>query len=339
MRRAIRFLAITALLVLLWTTATTRACAQAMNGQGMNLGSMQSMPSLGQMASPSGAMFGPSPAPKDEAPALSIYDSYVSFIDSAVPRNVVALRYEALFLNRQPMRAEYYHPKGGVSGASGFPFVETRIDYQELTSYAEYSVMPWFSMFIEAPYRLLNPEINANRHGASDMKYGIKLCTWSDDDIIATVLLRIYQPTARYESLGTGHWSVEPGLLASVRLHPKVHLEGEFRYWIPLGGTDFAGDLLRYGAGISYGEKTNGAWLVPVAECVGWSVLAGKTMIATSPENFIVRDAHGQTIVNAYFGMRFGYGPHFDFYAGYGRSLTGDFWQRDIYRFEMRFCY
>jgi hypothetical protein len=317
----------------------TLARAQNLNGQGMNLGGMQQMPTFGQMASPSGAMFGASQPVNDEEPAISISDSYVTFIDSAVPRNLVILRYEALFNNRQPMRAEYYHPKGGLPGATGFPFVETRIDYQELTSYAEYSFSPWFSLFFEAPYRLINPEINANRHGASDLKYGLKLCTWSDDNVIATILLRIYQPTARFESLGTGHWSIEPGLLANIRLHPMVHLEGEFRYWLPLGGTDFSGDLLRYGAGISYGEKAMGAWYVPVAECVGWSVLAGKTMTATSADSFIIEDARKQTIINAYFGMRFGFGQHLDFYAGYGRSLTGDFWQRDIYRFEMRFCY
>jgi hypothetical protein len=314
--------------------------ASQLRAQGMNLGSMQSMPSLGQLATPSGSMFSAStPPPKDEDPALGVTDTYVSFIDSAVPRNLVALRFDALYNNRQPFRAEYFHPKGGLPGSVGFPFVETRIDYQELTSYAEYSLTKWFSMFIEAPYRWLNPEINANRSGASDMRYGLKVCTWSDDNIIATILLRVYQPTAASEALGTSHWSIEPGVLASWRIDPNLHLEGEFRFWIPLGNHDFAGEILRYGLGLSYGQKTSGVWYTPVAEAIGWSVLSGKTMMATSPTNFIVESARGDTIVNAYLGMRFGYGPNLDFYAGYGRSLTGDFWQRDTYRFEMRFNY
>lgn len=308
-------------------------------GSGMNLGNMQSMPAMGQLASPAGTMFGSSPPPKDEDPALGVTDTYVSFIDSAVPRNLVGLRFEAAYNNRQPMRAEYYHPAGGVPGSTGFPFVETRIDYQELTSYAEYALMPWFSVFIEAPYRWLNPEINANRSGPSDVHYGMKLCTWSDENFIATILLRLYQRSARVDALGTSHWSVEPGLLASYRINSNFHLEGEFRYWIPLTANEFAGDILRYGLGLSYGQKGSGFWYAPVAEGIGWTLLSGQTMIATSPTDFIVQPARGQTIVNAYLGMRFGYGPNLDFYAGYGRSLTGDFWQRDIYRFEMRFSY
>lgn len=234
-----------------------------------------------------------------------------------------------------PTRAEYYHP-----GPTGFPFVETRIDYSELTTYAEYSVTPWFSFFMEAPYRWLNPEVNANRSGAGDMKYGLKLCTWSSDSIIATVLLRVYQPTA-YENLGTTHWTIEPGLLVDYRYNDQIHLEGELRYWVPIGGRDYAGDVLRYGIGISYGRKRwdGGAWFVPVAEGVGWTVMSGQTTLASSPDAYVVQDAHGQTILNGYLGLRFGYGRNLDFYAGYGRSMTGEFWQREIYRFEMRFSY
>ena len=213
MRGKFRLLIVSALLATLWSGLPGPVRAQNLNGQGMNLGTMQSMPSMGNLASPSGAMFGPSPQPKDEEPGLSISDTYVSFIDSAVPRNLVGLRFEGLYQNRQPMRAEYYHPKGGLPGATGFPFVETRIDYQELTSYAEYAFTPWFSMFVEAPYRMLNPEINANRSGASDMKSGLKLCTWSDDNVIATVLLRIYQPTAQ-DALGTGTGVLSPAVAA-----------------------------------------------------------------------------------------------------------------------------
>src|SRR5690606_7297138 len=102
--------------------------------------------------------------------------------------------------------------------------------------------------------------------GAGDMRYGMKVCTWSSDDIIATFLLRLYQPTAVSESLGTSHWSIEPGILASYRIHPMIHLEGEIRYWYPLDGSDFAGEVLRYGLGVSYGRKTFGGrvWYAPV---------------------------------------------------------------------------
>jgi hypothetical protein len=79
--------------------------------------------------------------------------------------------------------------------------------------------------------------------------------------------------------------------------------------------------------------------LVPVAEAVGYSILSGHTMQASSPDAFIIQDASGQCILNAYLGLHVGYGRHLDFYAGYGRSLTGDFWNRDTYRFELRLLY
>ena len=49
-------------------------------------------------------------------------------------------------------------------------------------------------------------------------------------------------------------------------------------------------------------------------------------------------------IVNAKMGVRVGIGPvnqpgnqgRLDLYAGYGRALTGDFWYKDIMRFELR---
>jgi hypothetical protein len=336
MRRRIRLASLASVLVLLGWGLTGTLCAQ----QGMNVGGMTMPPSMGPLASPQGQMAGASkPGSQATDPGLNITDSYVSFIDGAAPRNVVGLRFEGMYGNQQPMRSEYLFAKGGLPNSAGFSLPETRVNTLELTSYAEYAIMPWFSMFIEAPYRWVSPSVNNYQYGAGDMRYGLKLCTWSSDSIVATVLLRIYQPTASHETLGTGHWSLEPGLLAAYRVNPNILIEGEIRYWTALGGSDFAGDLVRYGVGVSYGQRTAGVWYMPVLEGVGWTVLSGKTMIASSPDNFAVQDAHGQTIVNAYLGLRVGYGKSLDFYLGYGHSLTGLAWARETYRFEMRFSY
>lgn len=334
MRRRNRFLNVTAALVLLFAGSPGMLRAQAM-GSGM------SVPSMGAMAGPTGQMFGVPPAQSSSPdPALSINDTFVSFIDSAVPRNTFGLRFDAAYRNRQPMRATYLFPRLANSNSVGFPLPETRVDSLEFTSYAEYSLANWFSFFLEAPYRWTNPDINANQNGAGDMRYGLKICTWSDENVIATLLLRIYQPSARYETLGTGHWSIEPGLLAAYRINPNFHLEGEFRYWIPLGGDDFAGPILRYGVGLSYGQrKASGVWYMPVVEAIGWSVLGGKTLVASSQDNFVVQDARDQTIVNAYLGVRVGYAQNVDLYLGYGRSVTGQFWARDMFRLEVRLAY
>jgi hypothetical protein len=299
----------------------------------INTGGASAMPSMGPLM---GANNSSASAP--DAP-LAVTDSFVAFIDSALPRSSFTLRFEGDYFNRQPARATYLFAGGGFPGTAGFVLPETRVDTLQLTSVAEYSITPWFSLFMEAPYRWVSPEVNSYENGAGDMCYGLKLCTWSSDSIIATVLLRVYQPTARDDTLGTGHWSVEPGLLAACQITQSLRVEGEFRYWTSLGGNDFSGDLLRYGIGISYGNRKSGFWFAPVLEGVGWTVLGGKTMIVSSPANYVVEEAHGQTIVNACLGVRLGYGRNFDVYAGYGRALTGDYWQRDTYRVEFRFSY
>jgi hypothetical protein len=297
------------------------------------------MPKLGSLSTPQGQVSGASTASSTD-PALSVNDTYVSFIDSAVPRNVVGMRFDDNLHNVQPMRALYIHPASGVPNNVGFPLMETKISYQELTSFAEYSLASWFSGFVEAPYRWLNPDINDNQSGASDMRYGLKVCTWSSDSLIATILFRIYQPTAASSTLGTGHWSLEPGMLLAYRVSSMLHLEGEMRYWIPLTRSDVGGQVARYGLGISYGQrKASGLWFAPVLEAIGWTVVSGQTAVATSATDYVLQEAHGQTIANGYLGLRWGWGSSIDFYAGYGRSFTGQTWARDTIRFEMRYSY
>ncbi|MBI2803424.1 MAG: transporter [Planctomycetes bacterium] len=306
--------------------------------QGMGMGNM-TMPSMGAISTPSGQIFGAGKPGAEAEKPLAVLESFVSFIDPAVPRNVVGIRFDGMYGNRSPMRLEYLFAKGGLPNSVGFRLPETRVDTLDLTSFAEYSIVPWFSVFAEGSFRWINPEINDNQSGNGDMRYGLKVCTWSSDALIATFLVRLYQPSARHETLGTTHWSIEPGILAAYRLNEKILIEGEFRYWAALGGSEFSGDLMRYGVGISYGQRSAGFWYMPVAEGIGWTMLNGKTMYANSATDFTVRDAAGQTIVNAYLGLRVGYGQRLELYGGYGRSFTGDIWARDTYRLEFRFLY
>ena len=316
------------------------SCTLTVRAQGMNV-VKGSLPNLGTMAMPNGTLAGVG-QPKSQVldPELKIRESYVGWIDAAAPRSTMGLRFDSKWNNMQPMRAEYYHPQGAPGSTVGFPLPESRVSYQELTTFTEYRMVPWLSVFIEAPYRWMNPEINENRSGSGDMAYGLKIVTWSGDSAIATILLRVYQPSASNAALGTGHWSIEPGLLAAYRFNENLLIEGEARYWVPINGSDFAGDILRYGLGVSWGQRrSSGLWYMPVLEGIGWTVLSGKTMVATSPTTFSIHDAGGQTTVNAYLGLRWGYGANLDFYAGYGHSFTGHFWQRDLFRFEIRYVY
>ncbi len=278
------------------------------------------------------------PEPEEEKP-LGINESNVGVIDSALPRTMMRLRFDAGFHITQPARAETYFAKPGVLGGRGLGPIEKNLVYHDFSLYGEYALVPEFSTFVEVPYRFLNPDINPNTRGPGDANFGIKLCTWSDEKFIATFQFRVFNPTSVNPGLGVEHWTAEPALLASWKVYDKFLLEGEFRYWAPLTSDDFAGDMLRYGIGLSYGQRTDTFWFAPVIEGVGWTIMSGKTVVYHSETSYTVKDNNHQTIFNGYVGLRAGYGQHLDFYLGYGRSFTGDFFTRDFARFEMRLMY
>jgi hypothetical protein len=219
------------------------------------------------------------------------------------------------------------NPRGYVS----------QVDYQEVSGYLEYALNPRLSVFVDVPVRFLQPDLNNATAGLSDVDAGFKAALVADKNTYVTLQFRTYAPSGNYnEGLGTGHVSLEPGLLLWQRLSDKLVLEGELKDWIPLGPTDgFAGNVLRYGLGLSYEVYHCGNMHVaPVTEFVGWSVFSGKEL--SGGLNPILTGADGQTIVNAKLGVRVRFGEHSDIYAGYGRAMTGNVWYNDLARLEYR---
>jgi hypothetical protein len=276
----------------------------------------------------------------DGGDGLSTADSSVGYIDPAIPANRFRVRYDSAYRNNRPTRAEFFYARGAPFGP-GLPLPELEVDYQDLTTYLEVGVNRVFSIFADFPVRFLNPEINANHAGFSDMTAGFKVALYSTEESCLTLQLKTYAPTGdAQKGLGTRHASIEPGFLFYQRLADIMNVEGELRYWIPAGGTNFAGDVIRYGLGFCFGpQPSDGLWVNPVVEFVGWTVIFGDQSVFYPPQTVLVESADGNTIVNAKVGMRFGYGNRADIYFGYGRALTGDVWYKDIYRMEFRLMF
>jgi hypothetical protein len=214
---------------------------------------------------------------------------------------------------------------------------ETSVDYQDISGYLEVAAGCNFSGFIELPYRFLNPEVNANTSGLADINAGFKYALINNPEQVVTFQFRTYFPSgASTHGLGTDHYSLEPGILAQQLFGKSLLVFGEFKDWIPIDGSDFAGNVLRYGIGASYNLTPCSDFLVaPVVELVGWSVLGGKELVNSPGLGApFVKDASGETIINAKVGVRLGYGPYGNLYVGYGRALTGDWWYKDIVRVE-----
>jgi hypothetical protein len=270
----------------------------------------------------------------DDSPPVK--DSSVGYIDSAVPFTHLRLRYDTAYDFTRPTRAEYFYPKGRPG--PGLPRPETSVDYQEASAYLEIAFSEFFSVFAEAPWRILNPEVNNNTAGYSDTIAGAKFVFAEGCDWLATFQVKGYFPTGDADrGLGTNHFSVEPALLFQKCMAPWARLEGEFRYWIPIDGTDFAGSIIRYGLGLSLGHiDPEGFWFTPVVEFIGWTVLDGKELAAQTPTVFQILDASGDTIINSKVGVRAGLRQCLDVYAGWGHALTGETWYKDVFRVEMR---
>jgi hypothetical protein len=266
-----------------------------------------------------------------------VSDSSVGYIDPAIPADVFRLRVDAANDNTHPTRGEFFYPKGAPLGP-GLPEPEAKVDYQDISAYLEVAPTERFSAFINMPVRFLEPEINSRHAGLADMDVGFKYAFLRDEDRVATFQFRTYIPTGDSKfGLGNSHVSLEPSLLYYDRLTDRLGLESELRLWIPAGGTDFAGDIFRYGIGLHYDlYRTCNLTFTPVAEFVGWTLLDGKVSTLLPSGKVAVENAAGQTIFNTKLGMRVKFGDRADLYAGYGRPLTGDQWYENIVRVEFR---
>jgi hypothetical protein len=275
------------------------------------------------------------------------------YIDDAIPATRFRLRYDSMYNDNRPDRAEFIYPKCScfrTPDARGLgPKVESGIDFRELSAYFEYAASDRFSGFIEAPIRFIEPQQNNDHRGLGDINFGFKYALVRDECSGTTVTfqLRNYVQTGDSNfGLGTDHYSFEPALLLSSHPRDRVYLFGEIRDWIPVNApSDYAGNVLRAGVGAGYAVyETCGLRVVPIAELVGWYVFSGKE---TDFFTGTPRSASGDTIVNAKFGVRVGFGePNrpglfsgSDFYVGYGRALTGEVWYKDIVRVEYRMSF
>jgi hypothetical protein len=269
-----------------------------------------------------------------------VSDSRVGYIDGAIPGTQFRVRFDTAYNNRRPSRAEFFYAQTAPRGP-GLPVPEPSVDYQDLSAYAEVAVWPRLSGFLEVPTRFLNPDVNANATGLADMNAGFKYALLQGESGVLTAQFRAYAPTGEADrGLGTRHVSLEPALLYFLPLTDQARVEGELRYWVPVGGTDFAGDVIRYGVGVNCDVFTNCTLRVtPVAELVGWTVLGGKESSVLPSGLTAVQSAAGDTIVNAKLGVRVGLFDQIDLYGGWGRPLTGDRWYENVFRLEMRVIY
>lgn len=314
-------------------------------------------------ATPSPSFFDTAAAPSLGSLRQQTSGGASAYLDNAVPRTQLRLRYVAGYENNAPGRGEYFYPQFGPTRNASQP-----LSFQEYLTYVEYAPRANLSMFLDVPTRFIfipagrqpDGRIQPSQQfsGFSDLMLGFKYAIIARPDAFYTFQLKTYLPTGTGGSgLGTNHASLEPGFLAFRRLSERVYFLGQFTDWIPLHGslfnnTDnprdpfqghrFASNVINYGAGLFYNlALSDRGRVAPSTEVVGWTFLGGLKEISEGS----VQSASGDTIVNLKVGLRFGLGDYsqgggplndrLSFYVGYARALTDQVLYRNMFRVEL----
>lgn len=285
--------------------------------------------------------------------------SMVGYIDDPVISSKVRVRFETGRHNRVPDRAEFFYGKCGCyrdlnpnnpaydpDAAGPAPGAVDDLNFQQFYVLAEYAATGRFSAFAELPVRWLQPQtigVFDDQSGVSDLRAGAKFGLASTDAMSLTAQVKMFLNTGdSRQGLGTGHASIEPGLLYHRNLSDRAAIATQLALWLPFAGSKgvptsadhrFAGNVLSYGIGPSYEiYSSERVQFAPVVELVGWRVLDGYQTAATA-------DASGTNIVNVKFGARATWTNGGSIYVGYGRALTDADWYEDLFRFEYRLSF
>jgi hypothetical protein len=219
-------------------------------------------------------------------------------IDVSQPLGNFRFRTDAVYNLTKPDRSEYFWAMPGRG-----PVLEESVDYQEFRFLME-TGSPSFSLGTEVPIRMLNPEINGNTAGVGDIQLIQKAVLLSGRRWQMTQLTRTtFNNGNARKGLGTGHVSIEPGMLFRYQYSELTFLHSELKLTFPIAGDPaYSGQALKWGIGIStvYYE-TDTVALIPTLEFTNIWLLDGQY---TPFPAGVPTDVDGDGIFNLAPGLR-----------------------------------
>jgi hypothetical protein len=287
------------------------------------------------------------------------------YIEDAMVKSQVRIRFDAGFGINAPDRAEFFYAKCGCYVFDPVPFfdpeapgpgsgVPTELNFQQLYVQGDYLIAPRLSLFAELPWRGIQPQgfepfddppysPFPDQSGLGDIRVGAKVALVADDTQDLTLQFRTGFPTGNAsKGLSTDTVSFEPALLYSQDITDRFGWEAQIGGWFPFGGSDgvpdsnsekFSGNVIFYGVGPNFDlVRTDTFRFTPVLELVGWRVIGGaQTLCPNGVCNYDADD----NIVNLKLGARLTGGRN-SVYAGYGWALTSAVWYDHVVRVEFR---
>lgn len=263
------------------------------------------------------------------------------FLDVTQPFNNVRVQLASTYGFKTPNRSEFLW----AAPPQGPEPPESNLDYLDFRIMNELAPGDSFSIQTEIPLRSLDPEVNPNTTGLGDMNVATKLKMVDGRYWQITQLFRTHINTGSpRKGLGTGHVSLEPGVLARYEWNERLYFHGDMRFWIPIAADpQFSGPAIRYGVGASYvAYDTDTFAVLPTFEMVGWNFLDG---LKTLPNGAVV-PVDGDSTFAILPGIRFVLGPTGDlglFEAGIaggaGFDDNHDGWFDSKFLLELRWSY
>jgi len=183
-------------------------------------------------------------------------------VDPIRPQTHQTFRWDFMNGLRTPDRAEYYFGRYAAYAGDGPlpptppptspPYVDTSVEFNELTSYSE-AALKKFGIFVEVPYRSIDPNVSNSAAGFSDIKVGTKSVVFDCELMQVAIQFKTYIPSGvSFQGLGTGHTTLEPSVLVGLKLHPDVYFQGQMAEWIPFSAdATQAGAILRVNASLN----------------------------------------------------------------------------------------
>ncbi len=290
------------------------------------------------------------------------------FQDYARPRTIQRIRNDYGWDLRFPDRSEFFwarqviqtrNPAGAIvtkTGGTGpgrprnYPRNQvyrgiSSVDYDQFSFYSETAASPRASLFLEIPYRISDPTDGYNYHaGFSDINFGTKGVIFDTELLLLTIQFRTYTPVglAKY-GLGTGHVSLEPSLLAALKLGPDTYFQGQIAEWIPIGGDlNYQGSVIHYHGSLNqvlFRLAANSP-VIGTIETNAWTFQDGLYTNPNIGRNGVsYRRSSMDTYVNIGPGVRASICDKIDFGGAIAFPLSEPNWANPILRLEFRILY
>ncbi len=253
--------------------------------------------------------------------------------DGARPVTMTRIRWDAQLNYHFPDTAEYFWARIGAKGPNN---PERSVDFHELSIYQE-TATGNFSFFVETPFRQVGPQDNPNASNFGDLNLGTKSLLLDCELLQIAFQFKTYILSGNFgKGLGTGHVSLEPSLLTTVKLANATYLQTQVAEWIPLGGdNNHAGAAIHYHFSVNHlfwRAHNDACAVVGTFEFNGVSFQDG---LFTTPAG-VIENAGGHSMLHLGPGLRMSLCNKLDLGFGMGIGVS-DHGPDQLYRFDFRY--